>query len=199
MKMQSYRILPTAASLAIGAVALLQIAHHATAAPNGKHPVLMIDRHEIIVNSKIGQDIHRQIMAYEDKVQADLGAQGQALQAEMQAAQSQPPSATRDKKLQGLHARETEYRQKLTARQSLIQGGELVARQHYLSELAAVVEAVMFERGADMVIEKPAVVSSVGGLDITNTVIQRLDSKASTFKVPLVNPPASSNTQMSNQ
>jgi hypothetical protein len=54
----------------------------------------------------------------------------------------------------------------------------------------------MLERGADAVVEKSAIFTSVNGLDITSTVIQRLDHKITSFKVPLVNPPASSTVQM---
>ncbi len=147
-----------------------------------------------MTQSKVGQDIHRQIMAYEDKVNAQYGAEGQELRSEAQALQQQSGSlspADRDKKMQAFQAKQADYQQKVGAQQSLIQGGELVARKRYLSELASVVEEVMRERGADVVVEKSTVVASIGGLDITQDVMQRLDRKITSFKVPLVNPPAS--------
>ena len=192
------RVALAAALLAIGGFAHAQSAPHAKDATKARPPILAIDRQAIMKGSKLGQDIHRQIMAYEDKVESDLGAQGQALQNEMQAFQQQSPSlppAERDKKKRALQTKEAAYRQKVQARQSLIQGGELAARQRYLSELAAVVEAIMLERGAEMVVEKSTIVASVGGLDITNVAMQRLDRRIASFKVPLVNPPASSQTQ----
>ena len=114
-----------AALLAIGGFALAQNAPHAANATNARPPTLVIDRHAIMLGSKLGQDIHRQIMAYEDKVQSDLGAQGQALQNEKQAFQQQSPSlppVARDKKMEALQTREAAYRQQVQARQSLIQG-----------------------------------------------------------------------------
>lgn len=184
---------------AVGGLALLQHIPGANGAINAKHPVLTIDLHEIMTQSKLGQDIHRQLNAYEGKIEADLGAEGQSLQNERQAFSQQSaslPTAARDKKTRDLQARETAYRQKLQARQSLVQGGELAARKYYLAELAVVVQSILAERGADAVVQKSSIVASVNGLDITQDVIQRLDRKDANFKVPLVNPPATSDIQM---
>ena len=171
----------------------------AAGTPQTEHRTLMVDKQAIMSGSKLGEDIRRQVLAYEDKVQADLGPQGHALEQEMQALQQMPPSSDHDKKMQALQVREAAFRQKMQARQSLVQGGELFARRHYLAELANAVEAVMKERGADLVVEKSAVVAGANGLDITEAVIQRLDSKESSFKVPLVNPPPSDAIQFLNQ
>jgi len=189
------RIALAAVLLGVAGFAVAQNATRATGAPSAKPPVLIIDRQAIVMNSKLGQDIHRQIMAYENAAQTELGAEGQTLQSQMQALQQPSASMTpaeRDKKMQALQAKEAAYRQKVQARQSLIQGGEMVARDRYMAELDAAVQAVMLERGADVVVQKPAIVASVGGLDITQAVIQRLDRKITSFKVPLVNPPANS-------
>lgn len=157
----------------------------------GPH-ILVIDRHAIMTGSKLGENIRQQIMAYEEQVQHDLGPEGEALQNEMQAFQQQSASLaadTRANRNQALQTKQAAYRQKVQARQGLIQGGELVARNRYLAEVGSVVHAIMVERGADAVLEKSAVVDSVNGLDVTNDVIQRLDKKISSFKVPLVKPP----------
>jgi Skp family chaperone for outer membrane proteins len=151
---------------------------HAANAP-GPH-VLIVDRNAVMNGSKLGEDIRQQIMAYEDKAQSDLGPEGQALQNEVQAAGA--------KKSQALQAKEAAFRQKVQDRQSLIQGGEMVARKRYLAEVGTVVHAVMVERGADAVLEKSAVVDSLNGMDITHDVIARLDKKVASFKVPLVKP-----------
>ena len=141
-----------------------------------------------MTGSKLGENIRQQILAYEDKAQNELGAEGQALQNQIQAAGA--------KKSPALQAKETAFRQKVTERQSLIQGGEMAARKRYLAELGAIVHAVMTERGADVVLEKSNVADSVNGLDITRDVIQRLDKKIPSFKVPLVKPPLSEMLQM---
>lgn len=159
------------------------------AAAAGPH-ILVVDRQAIMTQSKLGENIRQQIMAYEDKVQADLGPEGQALQKEVQAAG--------DKKSQALQAKETAFRQKVQARQSLIQGGEMAARKVYLGEVDSIVHGIMAERGADVVLEKSAVLDSVNGSDITHDVIARLDKKMATYKVPLVKAPLADMLQMQN-
>lgn len=186
-----------AAALVAGVVVGgLALAPGAKSAANEKHLFLVIDQHEVMLQSKLGQNIHRQIMAYVDKMQSDLGAQGQDLQSQIQALQQQPASPDRDKKMQALQAKQAAYRQKVQARQLLIQGGEMAARQHYMADLGGIVEAIMQEQGAQAVLVKSAIVASVGGLDITKEVIARLDRKDSNFKVPLVNPPPSATVPM---
>lgn len=169
----------------------------ATAA-NSAH-VLFVNRQSVMNDSKLGQNIKQQIMAYEDRANADLGPEGTRLQNDMQAFKQQSASMTPDqraKKGHALQAEETAFRQKVQDRQSMIQGGEMTARAYYLGQVAEAVHGVMVERGADVVLEKSAVLDSVSGLDITREVIQRLDRKVATFKVPLVKPPQGSMTQM---
>jgi Skp family chaperone for outer membrane proteins len=190
------RIAVVATVLAIAASTFVQNATPATGGTGARSPILIVDKQAIVMGSRLGQDIHKQIVAYVDKMQADLGAQGQALRTERQTLQQQSSSPDHDRKMQALQIKEADFHQKVQARQNLIQGGEMAAQQRYTAELTAVVKSIMRERGADAVVEKSAVFTSVGGLDITKDVIQRLDQKISSFKVPLVNPPASSVIQM---
>ena len=115
----------------------------------------------------------------------------------MQALQDLPSTPDHDKKMQALQVKEANFRQKVQSSQSLIQGGEMAAQQRYTAELTDVANAIMRERGAYAVVDKSTVFTSVGGIDITQTAIQRLDAKITTFKVPLVNPPPG--TQMPSQ
>ena len=179
----------------IAALAISFTSAGAALAANTPGPhILVIDRHAIMTGSQLGENIRQQIVAYEQQAQHDLGPEGEALQNETQAFQQQSASLAADvrtKKNDALQAKQAAYRQKVQARQSLIQGGELVARSNYLADVGAVVHAILVERGADVVLEKSSVVDSIDGLDITHDVIQRLDKKISSFKVPLVNPPPS--------
>lgn len=189
-----------ATALALVALAGFALAHSALlAAPVATAHTLIVNKQDVMNGSKLGQNIRGQIMAYEHQVEALYGPEGQALQAEGQALQQQVPTLApdvRSKKIQAFETKETAYRQKVQAKQSLIQGGEMVARQRYQGEVDAAVHAIMVERGADVVLNKSAVADSVNGLDITQAVIQRLDKKITSFKVPLVAPPASDQINM---
>lgn len=183
------------AGAALGLVALggLAISQVLQAAPAPGGHTLVVDKQTIMNRSKLGQDIRRQVMGYETQLESQFGATGRALQAEAQALQQEAPTLApdvRNKKIQAFEAKEAAYRQKVQARQSLVQGGELVARLRYQAEVDAIVHAIMAERGADLVVIKSSVADSANGLDITQAAIQRLDRKITSFKVPLVNPPA---------
>jgi outer membrane protein len=171
----------------------------ALAVPGSGPGILIVDRHAIMNGSKLGKNISGQIAAYEQKLQSELGPEGEALQTELQAFQQQSaslPADARAKKDQALQTKQAAYQQKIQERQSLIQGGELVARKRYLAEVGAVVHQIMAERSASVVLEKSSVVEIVDGLDITSDVIRRLDAKITSFTVPLVKPPAREQIQM---
>ncbi|MBV8800629.1 MAG: OmpH family outer membrane protein [Alphaproteobacteria bacterium] len=155
--------------------------------------VLVVDRHAVIDRSKLGTDIRAQIMAYENKVDSDLEPEGTALRKEMDAFQSQSaslPPDVRARKTLALQQKQAAHEKKIRERENLIHGGEVVAGHAYLAAVTSVVHAILLERGASVVLDKSAVADGIDGLDITSEVIRRLDRKISSFKVPLVNPPA---------
>ncbi|MGH6888806.1 MAG: OmpH family outer membrane protein [Rhizomicrobium sp.] len=194
------RSMGPAAALAIAALAALALSQSTLqAAPAPGAHTLVVSKQDIMNGSKLGQDIRRQVMGYEHLVEAQFGPQGQALQAEAQTLQQQAPTLApdvRSKKIEAFETKEAAYRKQVQAKQSLIQGGEMVARQRYLAEVGAIIHAIMVERGADLVLDKASVADSVNGIDITQVAIQRLDKKITSLKVPLVNPPASSQMNM---
>jgi Skp family chaperone for outer membrane proteins len=195
----SSRFAVSAAAVSIAAAALFALTHNLSASASA--PVspgsrtLFVDAHAIITGSKLGQNIQRQVLAYEDKVNADLGAEGQSLHAEAQDLQKQVPLLPpdiREKKIAAFQAKQAAYQQKVQARQSLIQGGQMLAVQRYNAALNPILHAILIERGGSILLFKSSVADSVGDVDITKAAIQRLDQKISSFKVPLVKPPANS-------
>jgi Skp family chaperone for outer membrane proteins len=166
-----------------------------TALPAGSQGpgILIVDRHAVMNGSKLATNIRAQIMADENKVQADLGPEGAALQKEMDAFQSQSaslPADVRARKSVALQQEQAAYQEKMRERENLIRGGEVVAGHAYLSTVKSVVHAILLERGASLVLDKSAVADGIDGLDITAEVIRRLDLKMTNFKVPLVKPPS---------
>src|ERR1700678_2852888 len=113
------RVALSAALLGIGGFALAQSATQSTGA---RPSILVIDKQAILTGSKLGQDIRQQINADVSKLQADLGPQSQQLQSEQQTLQLLPSSTDREKRMQALQVKEADFRQKVQARQGLIQG-----------------------------------------------------------------------------
>ncbi len=71
-----------------------------------------------------------------------------------------------------------------------LKNGFYQARQAMEQALGPIVQEVVKERGANIVVDKQAVVfATASGFDITQDVINRLNEKMPTFKVNLNAPP----------
>jgi Skp family chaperone for outer membrane proteins len=189
-------------ALVAGAVLLgVTSQYSATAAPPQQQPagpapqarVLVIDRAAILRFSKVGQDIARQVNVYTTQAQNDLKGQEMALRKDGQALQQQLAILSADvkaKKIKDFEAREAGLQQKAQQKQSLIQGGVYKARQQVEQALQPILQGVMQERGANMLLDRGAVLLGIGNMDVTPLVIQRLDQKLPALKVELVPLPA---------
>ena len=180
------------ASFAALAVALLcpRIALPASSQGSG---ILVVDRHAVLNDSKLATNIRAQIIADENKIQTDLGPEDAALRKEMDAFQSQSaslPADMRARKNLALQQKQAAHQQKVRERENLVHGGEIIAGHAYVAAVQSVVHAIMLGRGANVVLDRSAMVDGVNGIDITSEVIRRLDRKITNFKVPLVKPPA---------
>lgn len=166
------------------------------ASANGPH-LLVIDRRALFTGTKLGENIRQQLVGFQQKTQTEFGPEGQALQNEQQALDaSKLPAPERAKKSKDLQARQTAFQQKVRDRQMLMQGGQMAARKYFMAQIDLVVNGIMAEKGADVVLDKSTVVASGNGSDITKEAIQRLDQKAPSFKVPMVKPSMQDMLQM---
>lgn len=55
--------------------------------------------------------------------------------------------------------------------------------------LGPILQGIMAERGANLLLDRGAIVMGTGDFDVTRLAVQRLDQKMSTVKVNLVTPP----------
>ncbi|HEV2562204.1 MAG TPA: OmpH family outer membrane protein [Rhizomicrobium sp.] len=160
----------------------------ATPAPK----ILVIDRAAILRVSKVGQDIVRQVNGYTVAAEKEFKAQSDGLRKEGQALQQQVAILSPDVKAQKIRAFEVKqaaFQQKIEQRQGLIQGGVLKARQQVEAALGPILQGIMSERGANLLLDRNAVVLGTVDVDITRTAVQRLDQKMPSVKVGLVAPP----------
>ncbi|HWA92889.1 MAG TPA: OmpH family outer membrane protein [Rhizomicrobium sp.] len=179
-------------SFLFGILASVAISAGAAAAtPTPK--ILVIDRTMILRNSKVGQDIVRQVNAYTDQAERDLKGQGAALRAEGEKLKTQLAILSADVKARRIKDFETKQgglQQLAQKKQSLIQGGFIKARQDVERALGPVLQGIMVERGANLLLDRNSVVMGTDpALDVTGLAVQRLDQKLPTIKVELVAPP----------
>jgi Skp family chaperone for outer membrane proteins len=164
----------------------------ASAAPTPAPKIVVIDRSAVMRASKVGQDIVRQINAYTDQAEKDLRGQGAALQRDGAAFQQQAAILSNDlknRKLKELQARRAGLQAEAQKKQNLIQGGFIKARQQVEQALGPILQGIMAERGANLLLDRNSVVLGTVDVDITGLAVQRLNQKMPSLKVELVPPP----------
>jgi outer membrane protein len=162
------------------------------AAPAPVPKILVIDRNAILRVSKVGQDIVRQVNGYTQAAEKEFKAQGQAMQKDGQALQQQIAILAPDmkeKKIREFQARQADFQKRVEQRQAQIQGGVFKARQQVEQALGPILQGIMQERGANLLLDRAAVVLGTVDVDVTRAAVQRLDQKMPSVKVDLVNPP----------
>ena len=158
--------------------------------------VVVIDKVAILQSSKVGQDVAKQVQGLAEQARKDLTAQGQAIQTEGRQLQQQVAILAPDLKQKRMAAFEAKQRSLQGAAQKKdeqIKGGFLRARQAMEQALGPILEEVVKERGANLVLDKQAVgFANNGAFDITREGVARLDQKMPTYKVTLAAAPAPS-------
>lgn len=171
--------------------ALAQAGKAATqGAPSPK--ILVIDRAAILRNSKVGRSIVQQVGAYTKSAENDFKGDSDSLRREGQQLQQQVAILAPDvkaKRIQAFEAKQQAFQKKVEDRQGKIQGGVLKARQQVEQALGPILQGIMSERGANLLLDRNAVVLGTVDVDITQTAIQRLDQKMPNVKVTLTDPP----------
>jgi outer membrane protein len=188
------KALLTLAFLATGAVPVLA----ANPPPPPMQPkILLIDREVILRQSKVGQDVSRQIEAFGNQARAEISGQQKALQAEAQQLQQQIAILAADakaKKVQAFEAKQAGLQAAAQKKEQAIQGGFLAAQQTIAKALEPILINLMQQRGANMILDKHAMVyatpDAVKIFDITAAAIVQLDQKLPALKVSLAAPPA---------
>jgi Skp family chaperone for outer membrane proteins len=167
---------------------------HPAAATMAQPRILVIDRQAILRFSKVGQDIVRQVNGYTQAAESQFKAEQDGLQREGQSLQQQVAILApdvRNQKIRAFQAKEAAFRKKVEDRQNQIQGGVQMARQQVETALGPIVQGIMVERQANLLLDRSMVVlSTVSEIDVTRLAIQRLDQKLPTVKVQLVSVPA---------
>jgi outer membrane protein len=150
--------------------------------------ILFLDRGAVLRRSAAGKSVAAQVEELARKMESELGPENQKLQADAQALQTDAPVITPEKRqetIRQLELRREAFQKKVQARQSAIQAGQNGARQQIETALGPILEKIMAERGANMLLDRGAVVLGAGGLDVTDLVITRLDAALPSAKVTL--------------
>ncbi|HEY2884570.1 MAG TPA: OmpH family outer membrane protein [Rhizomicrobium sp.] len=157
-----------------------------TGTPNPK--ILVIDRAAILRGSVVGQNIMKQVQSLTAAAEKMLKGQDAALRQEGATLQQQiailSPSV-KAAKIKAFQAKQAALQQNVQTQQGLIQGGVLKARQQVEQALGPILQAIMTERGANLLLDRNAVVLGTVDVDVTGVAIARLNQKLPAVKVVL--------------
>jgi outer membrane protein len=157
--------------------------------------IVVLDRAAIMQFSKVGQDIARQMQSYANQAKNDLQAQGRALENEGRQLQQQVAILAPDvkqKRLEAFQAKERSLQSVAQRKDEQLKAGFAQARATMEQTLGPILQQLVKERGANLVLDKQAVVfANASGFDITGDAINRLNQKLPSLKVDLnAKPPA---------
>jgi Skp family chaperone for outer membrane proteins len=185
-----------AAAMVIAATATVPSALAAApgtgAAPAAR--ILIIDLRRTVALSKVGQSIQQQVDGLKKQAQSQLNAEAEGLKrdkAQMDAQNAILAPAVKAQKENAWKARAMAFEKKVQERGGLIQGGMLKANQQVEEALGPILQGVMQERKATVLLDRASVLLAPNAIDVTAVVVQRLDMKMPTVKVDLAQlPPA---------
>ncbi len=157
--------------------------------------IVVLDRAAILQFSKVGQDIARQMQNYANQAKNDLQAQGRALEKEGQQLQQQVAILAPDvkqKRLEAFQAKQRSLQAVAGRKDEQLKAGFAQARATMETTLGPILQQLVKERGANLVLDKQAVVfANASGFDITGEAINRLNQKLPSIKVDMnAKPPA---------
>lgn len=178
-------VLSVVAVVSSVSVSAVQAGDHSTG-------ILVVDLQAVYQKSKVGQDVERQLLQFQQSLQSEFGPPAAAMQKEDQALQQKLATAApdvREKATNAFQARQAAFRQKVQARESMLQGGDMQAREQVKEALSPIFQQILRERGADVIVAKGGVIESVKSADVTALAIQRLDQKLPKLKVQFVSSP----------
>ncbi|MFC4723715.1 OmpH family outer membrane protein [Glycocaulis abyssi] len=160
--------------------------------------ILVINEETILTESQVGRHIAGQLEVIGREIQTELEAAAQpltqeneALQAEtsalsQEAIQQRPDLIQRAQQLQQ-NAQQLERLRRL--RQQELVATERQALQPVLQALEAVLQEVVNERNATVLLDRSQVVFAADSVDVTSTVVERLNQRIQTTPVTRVRAP----------
>ena len=155
--------------------------------------ILFLDRGTVLRKSAVGTDMYKQVEALAKKMESDFAPENKKIQADIQALQAQADVLTpqaRQAKVKELETRRQALQKKVQDRQAAIQGGLANSRTQIEKALAPILEKLLTERKANLLLDRGLVVLGATELDITQTVIDRLNKSLPKVTVTPVAPKA---------
>lgn len=168
------------AALALGTASALPTAALAQAAA-AQSAIIVVDMDRVGAESAAGKSGQSQLKAKVDSLQARGKSLADQLRGEEEAllkarqANSMAPEAFQAK-VKDLQTKQNNARTELGNRENELQRSQNAVRQQIFNAVGPIIQTVMRERGASIVLTRDAALAVAPALDVTADVIRRLDA-----------------------
>ncbi len=154
----------------------------------GNAKIILVDFDRVTKESLVGKDVRAQIDSMRITMEARAGDLQKSLTDESNALKAQRTIIAPDafeQKAKEFQGKQQLAQAEMTGKQNSLQRAAQQANSEIQRTLKPLVLAMMTEKGASLVMDKSLIYHSVGGIDVTTTLIERLDLALSTFKLTL--------------
>lgn len=169
------------AALALGTAALPTVALAQAAAPAAQSAIIVVDMDRVGADSAAGKSGQAQLKTKLDSLQARGKSLADQLRTEEETllkarqASTMAPEAFQAK-VKDLQTKQNNARTELGNRENELQRSQAYVRQQIFNAVGPVINAIMRERGASIVLTRDAALAVSPALDVTAEVIRRLDA-----------------------
>ncbi|WP_375548994.1 OmpH family outer membrane protein [Oceanicaulis alexandrii] len=160
--------------------------------------VLVMNEQRILRESAVGQHIASRLEAIGQEIQAELGPQQTAIQAESEALNAELSALSEDAirqrpdlaaRYESLQRDAATFEQTRRIRAQELQATEQQAMRPVLTILQEVLQEIFDERNGSVLIDRSVVVYAADSVDISQSAIERLNQRISTTPVNRVRVP----------
>lgn len=153
--------------------------------------IILVDRNAFFAESSAGQDVARQVQEMKKQIEENLNSKAEKLRIDEQQLMGQQSLLTQEAfeaKAQKLRDSRLALQREADQKSRLLQTGVLKAQNEIWKTASPILDAILKEKQAVLMIDRSAIVKGSVDLDVTAMALQRLNKKLPAVKVELVQP-----------
>ncbi len=191
----SNKMMRTKKNLTILAVAFFaavtmvaSVATDSYAQANSGAKIITVDRNSFFVDSAAAKDIAKQVKTIREGIEADLNKKMEGLTTERDQLAGQQTILTQDvfeKKAKQLQERFVALQAEAENKQRQLQAAVAKAQAKILETVSPILDDILKEKKANLMLERGIIVKGAVDIDVTATVMNRLNDKLPKVKVEL--------------
>jgi len=154
--------------------------------------IITFDQARLMRDSAGGKDITQKLSAISNSMKTELENEGRSLDTEGKSLETRTANLTREAlaadttlrtQLEGFGRKRASFQQKTQIRQAELQRTEQAAWSEFFTALQPVLQEVANERGAQLILEKSQAAYAAPNLDVTATLISKMNARKPSFTV----------------